>query len=205
MGMGRNATVSYPTGVRRREKIVDEATRLFGAQGYHATAMAAVAEAVGISESGLAHHFRSKNQLLQAVAERRLSETAAWWEALPSAASPLAVLDEMVAATRRFTEQPGLIQLFVLSLAEAADPGSPAHAWMSERYESIVGQLSDRFRRAAEAGEIRDDVDPDLIARESIAVSDGLQLQWVLSDGTIDIVAGIALYSGQLRERLRPR
>ncbi|MGY4858247.1 TetR/AcrR family transcriptional regulator [Cryobacterium sp. AP23] len=203
--MGLKATGSYPTGVRRRERIVDEATRLFGAHGYYATPMSAVAEAVGISESGLAHHFRSKNQLLQAVAERRLSETSAWWEALPASDSGIAVLDEMVAATRRFTEQPGLIELFVLSMSEAADRSSPAHASLSRRYDGIVAQVAARFRQAVELGEIRGDLDPELLARECIAVSDGLQVQWMLSDGRIDIVAGVALYSEQLRERLRPR
>ncbi|MGO4145716.1 TetR/AcrR family transcriptional regulator [Paenarthrobacter sp. YAF11_1] len=202
--MGLRATGSYPTGMRRREKIIDVAVDMFGADGYYATPMSAIAEAVGISESGLAHHFRSKNVLLQAVAERRLQETAAWWETLPGSDSAIGMFDEMVEATRRFLAQPGLIELFVLSISEAADASSPAHARLSERYEAVVAQFAARLQKAADRGEIRTDVDMELIARESIAVSDGLQVQWVLSSGKVDIVAGIAEYARNLKERLTP-
>ena len=194
---------SYPTGVRRREKIIDAATELFGADGYYATPMSAIAEAVGISESGLAHHFPSKNVLLQAVAERRLMETASWWETLPGSDSGLDALDEMVQATRRFIGQPGLIELFVLSISEAADPRSPAHARLAAQYDGVVASLVARWQKAADVGEIRRDVDLELVARECIAVSDGLQIQWVLSNGKVDIVAGVAEFSESLKERLR--
>ncbi|WP_285240250.1 TetR/AcrR family transcriptional regulator [Pseudarthrobacter sp. MEB009] len=194
---------SYPTGLRRREKIIDTATRLFGAGGYHATPMSAVAEAVGISEGGLAHHFPSKKVLLQAVAERRLIETASWWEAQPGSESGLAVLDQMVEATRRFTDQPGLIELFVLSISEAADASSPAHARLAGQYNGVVESLVARWQAAVDKGEIRPDVDLELVARECIAVSDGLQIQWVLSNGTVDIVAGVAEFSESLKARLR--
>lgn len=51
----------------------------------------------------------------------------------------------------------------------------------------MIGEIAGLFE--AEAGALRSDVDYRAVARECIAVSDGLQLQWVISRGRIDLVA----------------
>ena len=54
-----------------RRQVLDAATQVIGTNGYGATSMAAVAQAAGISPSGLAHYFSSREELLAAVLERR--------------------------------------------------------------------------------------------------------------------------------------
>lgn len=54
-----------------RERILLAAVDLIARQGYAATSMAQVAEAAGVSPSGLVHHFGSKKALLGAVLEHR--------------------------------------------------------------------------------------------------------------------------------------
>ncbi len=92
------------------------------------------------------------------------------------------------------------MELFVLVSAEAADPHSAAHDLFRKRYERVVDQVADRFREDVDAGLLRPDVDYASLARESIAVTDGLQLQWVLSGGRIDLVGMVRAYL----ERLAP-
>ncbi|GGN32087.1 hypothetical protein FHR83_005730 [Actinoplanes campanulatus] len=101
------------------------------------------------------------------------------------------VLRRLLEMTGRQLEEPGLIELFVLVSAEAADTSSPAHRLFAERYDSAVDGLAARLRRAVDSGEFRADTDCTAIARECIAVSDGLQLQWVLSGGTLDLTAAV--------------
>lgn len=55
------------TGPVRRAEIISAAITLFAAHGYRGTSLAAVAQAAGISQSGLLHHFRSKEVLLTEV------------------------------------------------------------------------------------------------------------------------------------------
>lgn len=50
---------------------------------------------------------------------------------------------------------------------------------------------------------IRSDVDLTAVARECIAVSDGLQLQWVLTNGAVDIVAGVTAHVERLKDSIR--
>ncbi len=55
-----------------RERIVAAANRLFYVKGYNQTSFADVADELGISKGNLHYHFRSKDDLLDAVIELRL-------------------------------------------------------------------------------------------------------------------------------------
>lgn len=57
-----------------RERIVDEAMRLFSEHGYTATSIAKIEAAAGLTPGagGLYHHFRSKEAVLMAGIERQL-------------------------------------------------------------------------------------------------------------------------------------
>lgn len=58
-----------------RQLIVDAADRLFYEQGYEHTSFAHIAEAVQISRGNFYHHFKSKDEILEAVIEARLAKT----------------------------------------------------------------------------------------------------------------------------------
>ncbi|HEY6931951.1 MAG TPA: helix-turn-helix domain-containing protein, partial [Marmoricola sp.] len=58
-------------GPETRERILAAAADVFAETGYRATTMLAVAEAAGISQTGLVHHFPDKQLLLAAVLDRR--------------------------------------------------------------------------------------------------------------------------------------
>jgi AcrR family transcriptional regulator len=62
-----------------RERILDEAMRLFSEHGYAATSIAKIEAAAGLTPGagGLYHHFASKEAVLGAGIERRLARLAA--------------------------------------------------------------------------------------------------------------------------------
>lgn len=55
-----------PEGGSRR-LILDHAARLLRSNGYHQTSLREIAEAVGIRKASLYHHFRSKEEIVEAV------------------------------------------------------------------------------------------------------------------------------------------
>ncbi|MBN7819961.1 TetR/AcrR family transcriptional regulator [Bowmanella yangjiangensis] len=61
----------------KREQIVAEADRLFYQQGFEFTSFANIAEAVQISRGNFYYHFKSKDEILEAVIARRLANTQA--------------------------------------------------------------------------------------------------------------------------------
>lgn len=180
---------SYAVGRARREQILDIATERFAQSGYSGTSLARIAQDVGLTTPGLMHHFPSKQHLLLAVAERRFDLAAELALTAPADTDGLGPLRLMLQLSGMFQSQPGLMELFVLLSAEAADPGSPAHELYAARYERVIGELEALFLASVEAGHLRADVDYRGVARECIALADGLQLQWVLSRGGIDLVA----------------
>ncbi|BCJ45930.1 TetR family transcriptional regulator [Actinoplanes ianthinogenes] len=196
--MPRRPPGSYRVGIARREAILEVATGYFARGGYHHTSMVRIAADVGITEGGLLHHFPSKKHLLLAVVERRIRSAAQWLDDLPPEATGRDVLRRLAGVTERQLAEPGLIELFVIVSAEAADTSSPAHSLFAERYDNAVHGLAALLRRAVATGEFLPDTDCVAVARECIANSDGLQLQWVLSGGALDLVAAARAYLDRL-------
>lgn len=60
-----------------REMIVEKADNLFYEGGYEATSFADIAAAVGISRGNFYHHFKTKDDILDAVITRRMERTRA--------------------------------------------------------------------------------------------------------------------------------
>lgn len=66
-----------------RDRIVDAADRLFYEQGYEHTSFSQIAEVVGISRGNFYYHFKTKDEILDAVINHRLARTSAMlgsWE-----------------------------------------------------------------------------------------------------------------------------
>lgn len=66
-----------------RQQIVAAADELFYRQGFEYTTFSEITKAVGISRGNLYHHFKAKNDILDAVIEARLGktqETLGLWE-----------------------------------------------------------------------------------------------------------------------------
>lgn len=70
-----------------RERIIDAANRLFYIKGYNQTSFADVADEIGISKGNLHYHFRSKDDLLEAIIALRMqiikNNLAQWDEEFP--------------------------------------------------------------------------------------------------------------------------
>ncbi|WP_436535835.1 TetR/AcrR family transcriptional regulator [Actinoplanes sp. HUAS TT8] len=191
---------SYSVGRARREQILDVATANFATLGYAQTSMARIASDVGLTGPGLMHYFPTKKHLLVAVAERRFDILGRWALDSPADTDGTGPLRQMMRLAGMCASQPGLIELFVLVSAEAADPTSAAHELYVARYERVVAALTADFQQGVQAGFLRDGIDYEAIARECIAVADGLQLQWVLTGGRIDVLTLIRSHL----ERLAP-
>jgi TetR/AcrR family transcriptional regulator, transcriptional repressor for nem operon len=76
--------VAFMSDKTTRDYIVEAADRLFYRQGYEHTSFSHIADVVQISRGNFYFHFKSKDEILDAVIDRRLSATRtmlAQWEA----------------------------------------------------------------------------------------------------------------------------
>jgi len=180
-----------------REAVLRAAIDLIAEHGYAATSMAQVAEAAGISPSGLAHHFPSKAALLGAVLDHR---DAIDTIPLPEGAGAWGVFDGLVELAGLNAGRRQLVALYTTVIGEAAGPEHPAHDWMLRHYELSLALLEDAIREGQRAGEIAEDAPAASIARAMIALMDGLQVQWLL-DPSVDMPGELALHVEALKQR----
>lgn len=174
----------YAKGRATREEILDAAMQLFGEVGYHTASLREVASRVGISHPGLLHHFSSKAVLLAAVLERRDKIDGVAFEADLAAGHDY--FEALSMLIERNAARPGIVELFATLSAEATSPDHPAHAYFQERYRAVVALSTTEFERWRDQGRLRPGVDPLTASRLTVAVMDGMQIQWLLAADTPD-------------------
>lgn len=180
--------------LRRREEIVTAGLAVFSSSGFHGSSLRDVARRAGLSQAGLLHHFPSKERLLQAVLNRRDDiARGQLGEPVPDGLDLIRRLVTLPAITR--TRE--LVQLHVITSAEAAVAGHPLRAHVRLRQASVLDMVRQAFEGAAARGEVRRDVDCAGTARTLVALMDGLQVQWLLHPDEADV-------PGDLRRCLQP-
>ncbi|MEU1724038.1 TetR/AcrR family transcriptional regulator [Actinomadura sp. ATCC 39365] len=196
----------YATGEARKERILAVALLEFAEHGYRGASLARIAERVELSQAGLLHHFRSKERLLLAVLDyrdeldrRRFGPGRDGHEG--GGADALRALADVVDHNARV---PGLVQLFSVISGEAVTPGHPGHEWARRRYRRLRADVADALRAGVERGEFRAGLDAEAHADRLIAMMDGLQTQWLIDPGQVDMAAVFRGYVEDLIAALRP-
>lgn len=165
----------------KRERVLTEAVRLFGAHGYAGTSLADIAEAAQISKAGLLHHFSSKEELFARVLERRDEETGQAFLAAVDDSDPWGVLDAFVRLVEHNTHQREMVAIYTATAASVMDAEHPAHTWFARHLETSVVSMEEALELGKKRGLVRPEAPSLLIARTLTALSDGLQIQWLCS------------------------
>jgi AcrR family transcriptional regulator len=84
----------------RREAIVEEARSLISSDGLDALTLRRLADRFSVSAPALYFHFRDKEELLRAVAERQFDDLMARYGEIDAAADPARPLDRVLAQCR---------------------------------------------------------------------------------------------------------
>ncbi|MCI1641884.1 MAG: TetR/AcrR family transcriptional regulator [Actinomyces sp.] len=173
---------NYAKGIAKQIEILTVALRLVAEKGYTNATLREIAEEVGLTKNGLLHHFGSKEELFAEVLRRRDDVDRARYVG----ATALDSLEYIADSVSHTAQAAGLVQLYARLSAEASDPAHAAHAYFTERYQSLRAELTESFERYRDAGWLREGLDPETCATLLIASLDGLQTQW-LYDPSIDM------------------
>jgi AcrR family transcriptional regulator len=160
---------AYAKTAERRRTILATALEVFAESGFRGASIREIASRVGMTDTGVLHHFGGKSKLLLEVVKQKEDEDAG------TLRDPY--LRDLVArnAARR-----GTVRLFTTLSAESTDPEHPAHEHFVNRYASVRKLVADRLDGETAAGRMPSTIDPGIAARITIAVMDGLQIQWLL-------------------------
>lgn len=154
--------------------------------GYRGTSLGDVAERAGLTRPGLLHHFASKEQLLIGLLEARDRWDIAAAAAHNESSAPF-TLNTMAELVDYNATRPGIVQAFlVLSGGSVVSGGASTRDFFEKRYRETRDLMATSLR--AELGdELPGGLTPEQAAPLLVAVMDGLQLQWLLEPGQVDM------------------
>jgi AcrR family transcriptional regulator len=175
-------------GRARRGRLIETALAAFAAHGYRGVSLATIAKEAGISEPGLIHHFPTKADLLLAVIEH-YEERSLEIMRDELARADGSHADALLALAAAHERDPTFIRLFTVLVAESVEPSHPAHAWFVTRYDRVRSSVAEGFRAEQARGRIRAELDTEMLARQVIAMFDGIQLQFLLAGGELDLAS----------------
>lgn len=187
----------YGKGAAMREKILAQTLQRYCTDATAPVSLRALARELGVDAAHVLYYFGTFEHLLECVLNR-WDEEAAGIEV--GGQDGLDVLNRYVASVRRNLAAPGIVRLYFQFAADALEPGHPAHAYYTARFEGIRAELSGALRRGLEAGVVAPHVDPDYAAQSLIALSDGVQLQALLG-GAVDAAGHLDRAVAQLLVR----
>lgn len=171
----------------KREKILDAAMTVFASRGFNRGSLLEIAEHAGMTHAGVLHHFGSKDQLLLAVLDHRDRVDGARLERQGADSGP-AYLHQLAKTAEINTARAGIVQAYAVLSAESVTDGHPAQDYFRERFERLRAIVSNSFRELAPKAP-----EEELLqaAASVIAVMDGLQVQWLLDPGKVDMPRAI--------------
>jgi AcrR family transcriptional regulator len=186
----------------RRDQIIAAAAECFAQAGYHATTMADIAEAAGVSKGTPYLYFPGKEALFIALYQEwdcglaaridsaigRLAETAR-----RSPATVLAAVASAIAA--HVTGNPQTCRVLMEATTLAAYVPAIA-AEVQAATAASLDQLTGLFRAGIAAGQWPADTDPALRARLFTAGLYGLMSQWHTAPGSFSLEAAMTALAG---------
>ena len=177
-----------PRAERTRQRILDAAGQCFASAGGYAKAtVEEVASRAGVSKTLVYQHFRSKEEILEAVLERTLN---AWDEITPPEA--IAAGESILQGLARMHHQglafaranPVLRALLELDSRVLLDPGTGGAVVRS--MARLRQALADAFAAGSRSGELRTDLDVERAA-EVFLVHHLAFIQAVLDPSWVDV------------------
>jgi AcrR family transcriptional regulator len=186
----------------RRDQIIAAAAGCFAKSGYHATTMADIAEAAGVSKGTPYLYFPGKEALFIALYEEWDCGLAARVDAAvgglaePARRSPRTVLAAVASAiAAHVLDSPQTCRVLMEATTLAAY--EPAIAAKVQAASTVSrDQLTGLFQAGIAAGEWPPGTDPALQARLFTAGLYGLMSQWHTAPGSFSLEAAMAALVG---------
>ncbi|MGH3433512.1 MAG: TetR/AcrR family transcriptional regulator [Thermocrispum sp.] len=151
----------------RRRQILDGARMCFARHGYEGATVRRLEETIGLSRGAIFHHFKDKESLFLALAQ----DDAARMAEVVAEQGLVQVMRDLLAGDPR---QPVDWLGTRLEVSRRLRTDEDFRRRWAERSEQLTTATKDRLRRKRQAGELRDDVDVEVLTAFLELVLEGL-------------------------------
>jgi TetR/AcrR family transcriptional regulator, transcriptional repressor of aconitase len=165
----------------RRQQILDAARRCFVRNGFHATSMQDVLGEAHLSAGAVYRYFRSKDEIVAAIASDSLRQIAGALEPGDDGAVPPLedVIGRVVAAIQNLGEDQEVPRLAIQVWGEALRSQAVSDS-VHEALKGIRGAFTRQVERYQDQGLMTRDVPPPQVARVLAAIAAGFMVQSAL-------------------------
>lgn len=154
------------------------AVRTFNDRGYDGTSMTDLAAAAGISKSSIYHHFASKEQLLNLAVSRALDSL---FQVLEEPAALEGAAIARVKHVVRRTVEVLIAELPSVTLLLRVRGNTKTERWAMERRREFDRRVATMVEQAAQASDLRTDIDPRLATRLLFGMVNSIS-EWYQTD-----------------------
>ncbi|BDM74507.1 TetR family transcriptional regulator (plasmid) [Streptomyces nigrescens] len=151
---------------RKHQAIMEAATAAFMAKGYAGTSMDDIAKQAAVSKQTVYKHFADKEKLFSEIILATTDRVEAMIDLVSDIPADADSLEEnLIRLARQFLttlNQPQVLQLRRLIIANADTFPDLGAAWYEQGFERVLTTLADAFQRLADQGLLR--IDDALLA-----------------------------------------
>lgn len=165
----------------RREKLLAAGLELFGTRGYHATTVKQLCTHAGLTERYFYESFRTREELLAAIAGDITEQAFAALRAAVAAAGPDLRAQAYGGVSAYVTAVAGDRRCGRVHLLEILTVSPELEAGRRATLRALAGEITAALR-AAGAGQLPDGLDLELVALGVIGAGNELLADWLLHD-----------------------
>ncbi len=187
-------------------RMLDAATHLIAKNGYTQTTLEAIGVEAGYSRGLVQHRFGNKDRLLDELIKKIASDhRARLLERMQGLSGLDALFCEIDCYLESMDAPRDSSRAFFMLMHESLGPAPQIRATFAAISARWHRALARQVANAQQAGQIRDDIDPEREAQLLIATARGLRTQAMLNPQTSDITSAIQAFKDGLRARwLKP-
>lgn len=166
-------------GGDKRARILDAAERIFARSGFFAAKVADVAKEAGVADGTIYLYFKSKDDLLISLFERRMQQLNEALRAATDGKPPLEQLRALVRTYLRLVhDEPAAAEVLTIELRQSS---KFMKEYANAAFADFLRMLGGIIAAAQAAGELDDAIPPHIAARMIFGMLDELALAWVLA------------------------
>lgn len=189
----------------RRRLFAAAALNVISRDGVEGLTLREVAREAGFTTGALTHYFQSKDDVLIAASEHAAEQVREPMEEAAQAESALEALRSLLHTALPASTSMKARWRFWIAFWERAAHSPQVGRVMRERYVEWSNRVATLIRRAQAQGEVDPGADPEALARELIALVDGLGVQVLIGAAKLTSAAQKAMIDAVIEGRLRAR
>lgn len=177
-----------------RKKLLDAALKVFSKKGYVSTTLDDIAREAGVTRGAIYWHFKGgKPQIFQdLINERSRGAQTLANQVAAEGGSPLQTLERILTRIMEYLEEDDdfrAVQEIVILKTEVVPELEKGMKEKFKLQKESIRSFADLIEQAKKAGEIQQDVDPEIAAVAAIGLMNGVMIMWMMDRSLFSIKA----------------